>query len=184
MANVNPRQYEFGMVARKLARLEDDFAREARPARTACKPRGAERALPVTTVLDLEPTPGSTLAPVQDGRPDRFQTRPIQPWIHPELKEGSATCATSLARACHGSGDLKGVVSRHDAGHTFHLGILAGPKYSRTPGNDDPGLRIFSLEAPNKTPRLGVCRVRHGTGIHHTNVGRAYVVGGDDASSL
>jgi len=184
MANVNPRQYEFGMVARKLPRLEDDFAREARPARTARKPRGAKRALSVTTVLDLEPTPRSALAPVQDGRSDRFQTRPIQPRIHPELNEGSAKWVTSFNRAGHRSGDLKGVVSRHDAGHTFHLGIFTVPKYGRTPGNDDSGLRVFSLEAPYETPRLGVGRIRHGTGIHHTYVGRAYVVRGDDASSL
>ena len=42
MANVDPSQHEFGMVARQHAGLEDDVPGGAGAARTARKPRGAE----------------------------------------------------------------------------------------------------------------------------------------------
>ena len=169
VANVDPRQHEFGMVARQPPRLEHDVPGGAGATRTARKPRGAECALPVTTVLYLEPSPHRALAPVQDGRTDGFQMRSNQPAIHAELEQGSRRSA----RAGHRSGHLNRVVSRYNGGHTFQLGILPSPEHSGTPGDDDVRVGVFSLDTPNKTPRLGIGRIGHGTGIHHAYVGRA-----------
>jgi hypothetical protein len=62
-------------------------------------------------------------------------------------------------------------VSRYDASHVLHLGILTPPENSRTSDHDDLRSRVFSFDAPHKAPGLGVGGVRHSARVHDTHIG-------------
>ena len=184
VADVNPGQHQFGMVPGQCTGLQNDVFHRARATRAARKPCGTEGALSITTVLYLQPTPGRTLTPIQDGRADGLQMGSIQAPIHTELKEGSLAFDRPGYRSAHRSGHMDRVVSRYDRDHTLHFGILCSPEHRRTPRYYNLGQWILAFEAPNKTPRLGIGRVRHRAGIHDTHVGQAHIFRDDPTSSL
>ena len=80
-------------------------------------------------------------------------------------------CHQASHRGANRRGHSDGVVSRYDGDDTLHLGIFRSPENGGTPGDYDVGLWAFPLDTPNETLRLGVGRIRHRAGIHHTDVG-------------
>ena len=133
--------------------------------------RGAERALPVASVLDLQPSPGGAPPAPKQLSTDGLGVHPVQGG--PELDLGQRRCRETCPGSSHlhRGPDLYRIVTLDDVDDAGHGAIRLGLEGRGAPGHHDARVGPLPTKSPDEASGVGVGLVRHRAGVHDEEVG-------------
>ena len=143
------------------------------------QPGGAEGALPIAPVLDLEPAPGAPGTTVQELSSNGLVIHAVQGLPELQLDQGAASRHRLVAGPLEGGlGHLHGIMALHHSHHALHLPVHDGLESGGAPHRHDPDPGILPLDPPDVAAGIGVGLVGDGAGVHHAEVGAARIPNG------
>ena len=149
--DVDAGDHKFGMDARQRPGFSHHVGGRARDGSAASQSSGAERALAVAPVLDLEPGPGASLIAQQGPVPGRRRT---------EGRIQRREVARQRPR----------VLSRHHAVHLRHAPVVVLAQGGRTARHQDARARVLPPQPAHQPAGFGIRLVGDRAGVHHQRI--------------
>jgi hypothetical protein len=153
MANMYPGKDQLSVHTSLESSLSDKLFNRPRPAGTTGESCGAERTLSITTVLNLQPTTGTTSVGSQQHSPDRF----FMGFSERQFRDH-----------CRGNGHW--IVSTDHGHDTIHVPKVSRVQCRRAAYNYKAEVRMAPVELPDESTSRRICCGRNRTSIEYRRI--------------